>query len=191
MQVNNNLSDREPNLEHMSDLLLHGRASEVYYVHFDHITNETSHYFIICKVAQEILVLQSAVFEFNIFEWLQPKANIDSCKRDFEQVKAELGTSDDIRDRYALEQHERTFARQLAILENIDACKYSSGRRIPIRTFIGEFIPKLQTIEGAWTLENMDEKCQMYRELFSCRLNYDIIRSHVKLGTKDASVKLC
>lgn len=55
MQSNNNLVDTEPNIGYMEDCL-NKKQNMIYYVHFDHLTNETSHYFIVCQIADKIIV---------------------------------------------------------------------------------------------------------------------------------------
>lgn len=44
--------------------------NKIYYVYYDHITGETSHYFIIIRLENQFYFLQSAVFEYSIADWL-------------------------------------------------------------------------------------------------------------------------
>jgi hypothetical protein len=45
----------------------------VFYVYYEHVTGETSHYFIMMYDNDEnFIVLQSAVFEYSIMDWMYP-----------------------------------------------------------------------------------------------------------------------
>lgn len=188
---NDNLVDTLPNLDQLpTDLGVEEQDAEprVYYVHFDHLTNETSHYFILCRVRGRVLVLQSAVFEYNIYEWLHPS----------ESRVALLGASppcvededDDPRTRIFMEQQARDRARQLAVYDSIEACRYSRRVTVPVAEFLADFLPKLRSLEGQWTEGDVERRCETYRELFACRLNVELVRAQVRLGgLKPASVK--
>lgn len=76
---NDNLSNKSSNindpnrqvgeLRDLSDTIMNCNKPHVFYIHFDHLTNETSHYFIVIAMGnsnKSIYVFQSAVFEFNI-----------------------------------------------------------------------------------------------------------------------------
>lgn len=192
MEYNNNLSNQEPNLDSLfEELMCKKDEHKVYYVHFDHLTNETSHYFIIYQVGDKILILQSAVFEFSIYEWLHPKDSVMLAENEKKDIRKLLGKSTDLRDQFELQQHERTIDKQMHIYKNIEKCMFSSGRCISIDTFIDEYVKNLKSLEGMWTLENYEKNCQTYTELFACQLNLDIIKSHINLGIKPATVKYC
>ena len=180
---NDNLSHLKPNLDcFKADFI----GNRVFYIHYDHLTNETSHYFIIILIENEVMVLQSAVFEFNIHEWLFPLPNLESITQEYGNLSKDC---DDLRDKYVLEQKTREYHKQKKILENIDACPYSSKRIIDKDEFLNSFIIKLEQLEGDWTLGNLEEKIELYAHLFSCQLNKEIIKSHIKLGCKPACVK--
>lgn len=183
---NDNLSNLKPNLDCFNTDFINNR---IFYIHLDHLTNETSHYFIVILIENEVLVLQSAVFEFNIYEWLFPLLNLESITKEYNDIKTLLKDSDDLRDKYSLEQETRKYNKQKIILENIDACNYSNKRIIDKDKFLNSFIIKLQQLEGDWTLENFEEKIEIYAHLFSCQLNKEIIKSQIKLGCKPAHVK--
>lgn len=176
---NDNLADCLPNLRELGAALCAGDGA--FYVHFEHLTNETSHYFIICRSGDVAMLLQSAVFEFSIFEWLHPEL----ARQVYPGQEGEL----DARDRAALEQRRSDHRRHAAVLDNIEACRYNSGRPIPVDALVAEFIPKLVSLEGAWTLDDCADRCRVFKELFACELNADIIRSHIKMGAKPAAVK--
>lgn len=191
MQYNNNLSNEKPNLKSLTEELRCLAERKVYYVHFDHLTNETSHYFIIYQLADEVMVLQSAVFEFSIYEWLYPREGIALIEKERDDVRKVLGNSSDLRDQYELQQHERNIEKQITIFKNVKECMFSSGRCIPLDVFINEYVKRLESLEGLWTLENYERNCKTYTELFGCQLNCDLIKSHINLGIKPAIVKYC
>lgn len=82
VETNDNLSHTPPNLAELVEGLTRssertdvtdigtdmrmdiGIGMRVAYVHFDHLTNETSHYFIVVAHGGRVTLLQSAVFEF-------------------------------------------------------------------------------------------------------------------------------
>lgn len=73
VKANDNLSNLSSNMDDLSETILKCKKPSVFYIHFDHLTNETSHYFIIIALEDCIYMFQSAVFEFNIYEWLYPE----------------------------------------------------------------------------------------------------------------------
>jgi hypothetical protein len=188
---NDNLSNKSSNLRDLSDTIMNCNKPHVFYIHFDHLTNETSHYFIVIAMGnsnKSIYVFQSAVFEFNIYEWLYPEKCLLEEDIKLEEYSKNL-LKDDRYDIYMDQYKNIDYNRKINILKNIERCKYSSARKISYDDFLNEFIPKLKSLEGTWTLSNYLDKCKCYSELFSCVLPEDIIRSHITLGIKDASVK--
>lgn len=190
MTANNNLCDMAPNLAELVDALKVREQRAVYYVHLDHLTNETSHYFIIVQCGDFVTVLQSAVFEFSIYDWLYPEESMRESARDLAARREELSRSDDIRDGFLLRQYEMSSRRTLDTLQSISVNAFSKGVQVDTRTFEQSFLKKLAQLEGIWTDDDVSSKCATYTELFACKLDEDIIRSHIRLGIKPASVKV-
>ena len=189
--ANDNLAGAAPNLALLGDAL---RASPpqgmgfVAYVHFDHVMNDTSHYFIVLCADGRVTLLQSAVFEFSISDWLFPRLKKGGSKpydslKDHEPV--------DERERYFAEQARRELARSEAVLDGVAACRWSSSRETPIDEFVADFLPALASLEGVWNEEDLHKRCETYRALFSCVLPEDALRRGVRTGAfdKPAAVK--
>jgi hypothetical protein len=192
VQHNNNLIHIEcSNLHELAQVLKNDPHHAIAcYVHFHHLTNETSHYFILLRIGTDVLVLQSAVFEYNIHEFLFPSVALEAAASDIKLAREELAQDDDMRARFLLEQRERDHVQRVSILESIRACRYSSGRVMSVDEFADTFLVQLASLEGVWTDENVDRNCETFQALFACQLNRDIIRSHVRLGgIQPASVK--
>ena len=155
-------------------------ANQIFYVHFDHIVGETSHYFIICQTGESFIILQSAVFEFSIRDWLFPAEAIASAVEDHRLKCASL-QPEELRDRFQLEQHDRDLQRNLGIFERIKGCIYSSGRVLDLKE-IGGFLLGLAALEGHWPTPGHDvyDMCDMYQRVFSCLLPADVIKSKVR-----------
>ena len=199
MPANNNLADVEPNLADLEHALLDPRGTAfVTYVHFDHLTNDTSHYFIVMCSGGTVVVLQSAVFEFSIRDWLFP-----------EQARAELlggGTeataeptepadasdaSEAMRLGFAREQAARDRARGAAVLDSIAECRWSGGKTSTTEAFARDFLPALASLEGTWREDDVAARSATYRRLFACRLQEDVVRAAVRTGfDKPARVKV-
>lgn len=194
VNANNNLSMLLPSLDALA-IAIQAHASSgdaaVYYVHYDHLTNDTSHYFILCCVGGYVLVLQSAVFEFSIYEWLFPEDARSAVDASIISDFWRLAASNDIRDSFTLEQAQRDHAQQCAVLDSISRCKYSQGRLVPISEFVRDYIDSgLRMLVGQWTLDNLEARSSLFQNLFACILQRDVIRSHISLGfTKEAAVK--
>jgi hypothetical protein len=207
VQTNDNMSHQtDSQLLELTTVLKCGTdVPIVCYVHFHHLTNETSHYFIVVRMGTEVMVLQSAVFEFSIHDWLYPDASLSVDTDQLETARAEYNAVIDRSDtpshtiafdareeqlaRCQLDQHERDFMQRVSILESIRACRYSSGRVMSIPQFEQTFLAQLATLEGVWTEPEVDRNCETYQSLFACQLNRDLIRSHVRMGIPSASVK--
>jgi hypothetical protein len=196
MPANNNLADVDPNLADLERALLDPRgAAFVAYVHFDHLTNDTSHYFIVMCSGGTVVVLQSAVFEFSIRDWLFP-----------EQARAELlggGTeaaaeptepadaSEAMRLGFAREQAARDRARGAAVLDSIAECRWSGGKTSTAEAFARDFLPALASLEGTWREDDVAALSATYRRLFACRLQEDVVRAAIRTGfEKPARVKV-
>jgi hypothetical protein len=150
---NDNLSRTDPNIDELIDKL-QAKESTVYYVHLDHLTNETSHYFIIVQIGEKVIVLQSAVFEFSIYEWLYPEESLEREKDVIQTHRLSLNESGDIRDKIALEYSELQSKQIEQILQSIINNKFSNKVEIGVDTFIDTFVHKLKKLEGMWTLDD-------------------------------------
>ena len=150
MQPNNNLCDLEPNLHELRNWLAE-RGHAIYYVHLDHLTNETSHYFVICQLGDMITVLQSAVFEFSISDWLHPNESLQNANDEIVMLREQLSGSTDMRDEFLLEQHNRSHTRTAKILRNIVDCRFSQGASMRVDEFMDAFVGRMVEIEGPWT----------------------------------------
>jgi hypothetical protein len=186
---NNNLVSLEPNLNTFMDKIKENiDKNYIYYIHFDHITNETSHYFIICNLHDKIVILQSAVFEFSIYDWIFPEQAKAANLLVLQEKIKDLEKSDDRLDKYYAEEYKRTNKKQDTILDNIINNDYSCGKYKTVDE-LNEFILCLIGLEGAWTLENAKEMCELYSRVFSCVLDEDRIKSQIKLGIKPGAFK--
>lgn len=203
MGGNNNLAGMPANLDALFGALADETAAtaagprpsgaqeaRIFYVHFDHLTNDTSHYFIICKSDAGVMLLQSAVFEFSIFDWLFPQQSLAEAQRQLAEAERALGASDDPLDAMRLEQARRDAERARAVIGRISDCAYSGGRIVPTAHFVSDFLPALATLQGMWTLDRLDAACDTYRRLFACDLQAAAIAGHIRVGgLKPASVK--
>jgi hypothetical protein len=145
---------------------------------------------VICQLGDMITVLQSAVFEFSLYDWLHPNESLQNANDEIVMLREQLSGSTDMRDEFLLEQHNRSHTRTAKILRNIVDCRFSQGASMRVDEFMDAFVGRMVEIEGPWTPENVDRKCAIYKELFSCALDQDIIRSHIRLGTKPAVFKV-
>ena len=192
MRHNNNLADVSPNLDELRAEALSPTACFAAYVHFDHMTNDTSHYFIVLCSGGSVVVLQSAVFEFSIRDWLFPERAreelLQTTRRVIEEAAA---TEGDQRSAFAAEQAERDRVRGEAILDSIQACRWGAGAVSTAETFACEFVPALASLEGHWKVDDVGARSAAYRRLFACRLQEDVVRSVIRNGfDKPASVKV-
>ena len=193
MATNDNLASVAPNLSALRSHRTEG-ADMVAYVHFDHMTNDTSHYFIVVRSGSSVLVLQSAVFEFSLRDWLFP----DEARKELHATASTaslnaldaLDALDDPVSAFVAEQAERDLKRGDAILDSIEACRWSGGRAVAVEEFEAEFLPALASLEGVWAEHEVAERAAAYRRLFACRLQEDVVRSVIRNGfDKPAAVK--
>ena len=158
-----------------------------YYVHFDHVCGETSHYFILLQRGAVTTALQSAVFEFSLRDWLRPGATflevlLDDSRREAERAGAELLSGDGAaRAEAVAAQWGSWTARQLAVLRRIEECEFSRGRAHADMATV--FVDRvLRRLEGEWTEEDADDRIAAYSEAFSCALDPALVRMIARRG---------
>ena len=191
MVYNNNLCDMQSCGTHeLAVEMRNADCNKVYYVHFDHITGDTSHYFILLQLhGRGVIVLQSAVFEFSIHDWLYPDKMVATAKARSQvmQVMDRFDESNNNRSKIVREQLERDLERERETSLNIKQCRFSSLRMHAVEDFVMDFVGKMATLEGEWSEQNLP--CSTYRELFGCRLEHDLMIKHVRDGCKPAAFK--
>lgn len=153
--------------------------TKIAYVYYDHMTGETSHYFILFCFKENIYWFQSAVMEYCMADFI-----LGSCE---ETAPAILATTE---DEETVEGHHAYFANQQAlrdwnlrkdVLSRIDACSMSHGRSTTIDKFCEEMVPQLSALEGSWA-EGAEEKCKLYTSLFACATNPSKIKNEKKMA---------
>ena len=185
MAYNNNLSDTTPNLADLAVQLRTADASggdRVYYVHFDHVTGESSHYFILLQLhGHGVILLQSAVFEFSIHDWLYPvEMRTDAYAAHI--VRLQGVVDDPVRSKLIIGQLERDLKREQDTSRNIQACRYAERKVHAVEAFVADFVDALGTLEGVWTEEDVGARCRVYVELFGCRLEAETMANIVRGG---------
>ena len=192
MSFNNNLVTIPPNLLELPGILQANstnRDNTVYYVHLEHITGETSHYFIICQMQTQIILLQSAVFEYSIADWLFPdQAEADEVKSCDEQIAA-LDPTDELRFNIYKQQIDYTLRERLHTLQRIRECTWSCGRPSSITDFCAQFIPALTSLEGHWALDTVERRSATYTQLFACFLKPGPLRGKLRQTLAPAHIK--
>jgi len=192
MVYNNNLVDTSANLAELTIQIKENANTNthaIYYVHLDHITGETSHYFIVCQMGSSILILQSAVYEFSIADWLFPDDSEIEAQTDHDIQIFMLDPNDTLRFEVSKRQIDADLAERKAILQRIRDCKWSCGNVFPVDEFIREFIPGIASLEGNWTEQSLETMCKTYTQFFSCFLKPANIRGKIRTGSKPASFK--
>lgn len=183
MIYNNNLITTHPNLSELPEALYaNSRDNTAYYLHFDHITGETSHYFIICQIRDRVVLFQSAVFEYSISDWLFPDKAKQEGKQLFDSQLLMLDSDDTVRYDITKQQLLYTFEERLQIIKRIESCKWSSIRNYTIQEFITEFIPLLESLEGVWSTqeEDLNAKRETYTQCFACYLKPGNLRGKLR-----------
>ena len=189
---NDTLSQVPANLHTLADRLRAAAAEggSVSYVHFDHVTGESSHFFVVVQLAdRRVCVMQSAVFEFSLRDWLLTDAAEAELAEETRTSRIGLCPLDPL-DAARIEQAERMHRRGTDVLRRVRECPFSGGRTFELEDFIERFVDRLADLEGAWDDARVPALCDLYAELFSCRLDVDAMRAHVRLGAKQASIRL-
>jgi len=131
----------------------------VFYVYYDHITGETSHYFIILILNKGMYVFQSAVFEYSIAEWLF----------DYTEPEIVMGDSDDPERNYYTEfARKQRLEQREQIRERINQSLLN--RRNKGDVYLRDLMPMFSMLEGPWS-ENCLQKCEIFTKLFACKMD--------------------
>ena len=170
-----------------------GRA---YYVHFEHVTGESSHYFILLQLPGArggVLLLQSAVFEFSIRDWLDPGALEAAARAAYAAAAAALPRDErDAARREALRAgHVRNRDFDLETAANVRACRFAERRAVPsVAELEAAFLAPLASLCGPWAAgDDTARRCRAYRALFGCRLDERAMSRAVALGCPAAAVR--
>jgi hypothetical protein len=171
-----------------------GGGGAVFYVHFDHMCNDTSHYFVLVRDAGgQVLMLQSAVFEFSIRDWLFPWDAVREAADGYAQTLGNIvaaapapapapAPAYDARSAAALQQAQLDLARQASVAGRIASCRHSCGRASTAERFVADAMPLLRALEGCWAVEDVERHCRAYGELFACALQAPVVRANVANG---------
>ena len=169
---NNNLSTMSSNI-HL--LLEHIKQNDniAYYIHFNHITNDTSHYFIIIKWKMNITILQSAVFEFSLADWCFPDNYENELKNNYtEKCKKIDEEEEEIYRRKIFKEYELSSINHgMNFVNQIKECEFSKCKILTIEEFEHNFLEPLISLEGIWNINNINDKINSYKKVFSCNLD--------------------
>ena len=164
--------------------------NKAYYVHFDHLCGETSHYFILLQRGTMTTLLQSAVFEFSIRDWVRPDAArlellLDDSRREADRAAkacTELLLEETPERAEAIAAQWGSWTvRQLAVLGRVDGCAFSRGRaHNDTATVLVDRI--LRRLEGVWTEADAEDRIAAYAEAFSCALDPAVVRMIARDG---------
>jgi pyruvate/2-oxoglutarate dehydrogenase complex dihydrolipoamide acyltransferase (E2) component len=181
-------------------------APTVYYAHLDHITGETSHYWIVVQRGDAVMLLQSAVFEFSIRDWLFPDdAEAEAAAEHAAGVAAAAADA----DAYGDDEHARAYAaaRLAAATAGLDATlrsrrgvmarvraagPWARGAAVPLADFLARFVPAVASLEGEWPAAPADvaARCAAYEATFGCRLDAERLARLLRVGgVRPAAVK--
>jgi hypothetical protein len=126
----------------------------VFYVYYEHVTGETSHYFImIYDNYGKFHLMQSAVFEYSIMDWLYPD-NVTCEYKDTNVENKEIKM-------YLEEQNTRDELERDNIVERIKLSKNLKN---------DQFVYNMKLLEGQWKGE-CDKKCKLFTENFACKMD--------------------
>ena len=169
---NNNLSTMPSNI-HL--LLEHIKQNDniAYYIHFNHITNDTSHYFIIIKWKMNITILQSAVFEFSLADWCFPDNYENELKNNYaEKCKKIDEEEEDFNRKKIFKDFELyNINHGMNFVNQIKECEFSKSKILTIEEFEHDFLEPLISLEGIWNINNINDKINSYKKVFSCNLD--------------------
>jgi len=169
---NNNLSTMPSNI-HL--LLEHIKQHDniAYYIHFNHITNDTSHYFIIIKWKMNITILQSAVFEFSLADWCFPDDYENEVQNSYTQKCKKIDTEEEefYRRNIFKEYELSNMNNQMKYVNQIKECHFSKCKILTIEEFEHSFLQPLISLEGIWNINNINDKINAYKKVFSCILD--------------------
>lgn len=151
------------------------KTNKMFYVYYDHFTGETSHYFIlIFNEKNQFRLLQSAVFEYNVADWLNLQGIDDKNKNnDYDSDRQYFYN-------IMLKKNE-TDVRYTKKLIN-DSCLKN------IVDFNEDIINKFRELEGSWH-KTCVKKCQLFEQMFACKMDSYKLEKLLKFETKKAVFK--
>lgn len=195
--VNNNLVKGSRHVSKLAQEMLDAQcgcnSGKVYYVHLGHITGDTSHYFIILQRGDRIVLLQSAVFEFSIHDWIQTDENLNVEQRKREAIMCQTVIPSDPWETAYTEARTRQalydIDERIRFLQQIKNCRFSGGHEVSLRAFNRIFLPNLIYLEGVWEKKDVTDLCEAYAICFSCVLSKEMIEKRVNTGVKAAEVR--
>ena len=186
IKSNDNMTSVLPNIQDIENVIMSETGDRVYFVHFHHITDETSHFFIIYQHGQEhITSLQSAVFEFSLHDWVYPILNIVplpcNSMHSMHSMHSmeEPSVYENILAEVTKDRVERDNVQAAAIFRKLQECEFSRGTSMDSSTFIERFIKPLKTLESDWTESNLSDKIAAYKTVFACELSFDKLRKMI------------
>lgn len=164
---NDTLSDNYMDLE---EFIKTDKKNCVFYVYYEHVTGETSHYFImVYDNKKNFHVLQSAVFEYSIMDWLCPdNMTYKHTNVDNEEIK-----------KYVDEQNTKNKILRDYTVERIKTSKN-------LRT--DQFVSNMKLLEGLWK-DNCHKKCKLFTENFACNMDPDRLFKVFNMNDNHAKFK--
>lgn len=170
---NNNLSSLNSNIHLFMEHIIQN-DNIAYYIHFNHITDDTSHYFIVIKFNMNIIILQSAVFEFSLADWCFPYDYENELKTNYTEKCKKIDDEEELNRRDAYKEFELyKINNGMKYVDQIKECEFSKCKILSIEEFKNNFLEPLISLEGIWTKNNINNKIQTYKKVFSCQLDYD------------------
>lgn len=143
----------------------HKNRNKIFYVYYDHITGETSHYFIILYSDKgNFKILQSAVFEYSMMDWIDPVA--------IEKIHTKWGT-DEI-DLIRNEQEKKDNNEKDNLIKRLQDTKNISNK---------QFIENLIKLQGSWK-NDCDNMCKLFTQNFACKMDNYILSKKFALDDK-------
>jgi hypothetical protein len=154
------------------------KEEQIFYVYYDHITGETSHYFILYNDGDTgIYWMQSAVFEYCMADWLgiDEETTSSSSSASASASATPVFTSEYERMRHEMQMsyNNKLQKEKEEIINRIKACPHSFQNQIIYRDFTDIFVPKMKQLEGSWNSsppQSIVDKCALYTELFACNM---------------------
>jgi hypothetical protein len=145
--------------------------NEAYYVYYDHVTGETSHYFIILfDNKYNFHILQSAVFEYSMMDWINPEG---ITKIFTKWDDSQFGILKKEQEKIDNKEKENTILR-LTNTKNVSN---------------NYFIEGLENLQGYW-VNDCENKCKLFTELFACKMDSLSLSKKFKLDEKYAEFRL-
>lgn len=155
------------------------QKTKIAYVYYDHMTGETSHYFILFCMNEKIYWFQSAVMEYSMADFILGTS--EDTPPSFELPETPTDPVDDMRAYFTAQQALRDWNLRQEIINRINACEMSKAKWITIPDFCNNVIPSLMNLEGSWDV-NTDEKCKLYTSLFACAMNSSKVKHEKKIA---------